>query len=615
MSRFTTRTAWLCWLSVIASLLILVPAAFATSPGGTLASAGTANPILPFSQNKQNEPAIAIDAAHQDVVVAGANDNIDLESCNAGDPTTCPFTPGVGVSGVYFSFDRGNSWTQPSYTGYTARTCLGPAACAASTPPTLASASNAGIGTIGTLPGYIEAGLVSNGDPAVAFGPKPGPDGTFSWANGSRLYYANLAGNFSADRSEQGVKGVFAVAVSRTDDVAAAAAGSNSAWMAPVIASKQSSTTFSDKEQIWADNASSSTFFGTVYICYAQFRSNGSHKNGNAPVPLTVLVSRDGGSSWDSQQLTPAGTDPNSNNATGFGISGCTVRTDSHGTAYIFGERFTAPFALPTHAEHVMLKSTDGGKSWTKAIAVQNVVDPCFVIDPVIGRCVEDGIAGARNDLAASPSVSIANGAPFGAGATNEIVDVWADGRDGLNHESVLVTYSTNGGTTWSAAAAIQGAGERGYYAAPALSPDGKDLYVVYDAFTTPYRDNTSDPRALVGVVKHADVLPSGAPSSWIELDRGAAGDPRASSQNNLQAGFLGDYVYAAATNEYGTAVWNDVRRGQDCPKLDAWRMSLRDGSSAAKPAPNSSDCPNTSATWFGNTDIFAGSYPDPNTP
>jgi hypothetical protein len=110
-----------------------------------------------------------------------------------------------------------------------------------------------------------------------------------------------------------------------------------------------------------------------------------------------------------------------------------------------------------------------------------------------------------------------------------------------------------------------------------------------------------------VGVVKHADVAPNGGVGAFTELNRSAAGDARASSANALTDEFLGDYVHAVATNSYGAAAWNDVRPGQHCPDVDAWRMSLETGASVPEPAPEQ-DCPGR----FGNTDIFGGSWPDP---
>ena len=95
-----------------------------------------------------------------------------------------------------------------------------------------------------------------------------------------------------------------------------------------MLVTKQSSTTFSDKEQIWADNAESSPFFGNAYLCLASFRSN---SQGNAaPQPLVVATSRDGGTTWTNKQVTPASNNP-FNPKQGFGRSGCTVHTDSHG--------------------------------------------------------------------------------------------------------------------------------------------------------------------------------------------------------------------------------------------------------------------------------------------
>jgi hypothetical protein len=576
--RFAAAGASLAVVLTGAGTAMAAPAADPVT--GTRVTVGS--PVTPFSQNKQNEPAVAIDASNPSVVVAGANDNIDMEACNAGDPTTCPFTPGVGVSGVYFSFNGGQTWTQPTYTGWSARDCLGPAAC---TPHT---------GPIGTLPHYVENGLVSDGDPGVAFGPKPGTNGAFSWANGSRLYYSNLTSNFGTTKRDETFKGFEGIAVSRTDDPTSAAAGTGSAWMDPVLISKQNSTTFSDKEQIWADNASSSPFFGHVYVCWADFRSN---SQGNAlPTPLIVARSSDGGSTWTQKQVGPA-----TDNGINSQPDGCTVRTDSHGNVYVFGvgSRGGTSFEM-------MYKSTDGGAHFTGPALLSTAVNP-GVIDPVIGRPVMDGVAGARNDLAFAPSADIANGAPTGADATNRIVLTWADGRQGLNNEQLMLMTSSNGGASFSGPDAVPLAtGDRPYYTAPAISPNGTDVYITYNAFTTPYRTDTSSPRGLVGVILHADVT-GGTIGAFGTVARGVVGDPRTSSQNDLQAEFLGDYVYTAATRAGAVGVWNDVRAGADCPAIDTWRASLRTATPGATPAPQA-DCPAT----FGNSDIFGAAVSDP---
>ncbi len=555
------------------------------------------SPTTPFTQNKQNEPAVTADANSPNILVAGANEEIDMEACNAGADNSCPFTPGIGVSGVYFSFDSGTTWTQPTYTGWSARNCLGVPGPDAGCAPQ--------VGPIGTVPWYYENGLVSDGDPAVAIGPKPGPDG-FQWGNGERLYYANLSANFGQTRTDQAFKGFESIAVSRSDDIAAAAGGVKNAWCtssaagcAPVLVSRQSSTTFSDKEQIWADNSAQSPHFGNVYICWASFV--GQEKGNAAPAPLEVAVSSDGGDTWTQHPISSAANNSQRNPA-----DGCTVRTDSEGNAYVFGVGTVS--SAGHQAFELMSRSTDGGKRWSTPRPVAGPVTQPGATDPVLGRPVIDGVAGARSDLAPAPSVDIANGAPTGGGATDRIVLTYVSGTLAAPH--VYFTESTDRGQMWSEPRAIEAPGDRGLFTAPAISPNGTDTYVVYNAFTTPYRTNTTDPRSLVGVVEHADssANPSTPSGAFSVLNRGVPGDPRGSSANALTGEFLGDYVYATATRTYGAAVWNDARNAADCPAVDAWRMALETGdTSVAKPAPGQ-DCPPA----FGNSDIFGGSYADP---
>jgi hypothetical protein len=558
-----------------------------------------------FSQNKQNEPAVAIDPAHPWLVAAGANDNIDMEACNAGPDTDCPFTTDVGGSGIQFSFDSGDNWMQPTYTGLTARDCLG--VVGNSDPPCVAHP-----GPIGTLPHYDDLGMVSDGDPAVVFGPLPDANGNFSWANGSRLYYANLASP-STVHEVVPFKGFEAIAVSRMDVAASVdTAGeartlveSEGSWADPVVVSKQSATTFSDKEQIWADQSEDSPFFGNAYVCWASFRSL---SGGNAlPTPLIVARSTDGGDTWRSKQVTDATNNP-FNPKKGFGRSGCTIRTDSDGVVYVMANQFAV--GLPGVGKHILIKSFNGGKNWTRPRVLFDAVDTCFAVqfDGAGFRCVMDGVAGARDDLSASPSLDIA------VGSTDFLYDTWVDGRSGSagppvnNQTQVRFAWSTTHGTSWSQRVIPIASGDRPYYSAVAVSPDGTDLYLVYNAFTNPYRNNTTSTRSLVGVILHANVTASGAPGTWSQVHRGATGDPRASAQNNVVLEFLGDYVYADATDEYGVAVWNDVRQGAVCGPVNTWRALVQQTLDLAGRPAIQQACPET----FGNTDIRAWSGADP---
>src|SRR4051812_16162891 len=415
------------------------------------------------------------------------------------------------------SLNGGQTWTQPTYTGYSARHCLGQPGDGdrpCSPDPN---------GPIGTLPDYEANGLVSDGDPAVAFGPKPGRSGGFSWASGTRLYYANLASNFPG---QQAFKGAEAIAVSHSDDLVDAAAGRNDAWSAPVIASRQSSAQFSDKEQIWADNASTSPFFGNAYVCYADFRGNGQ---GFTNQPLVVLTSRDGGATWTQNQGDAGGEQhrrPQRFRPVGLHRADRLARR---------GLCLRLPVRLRRHRGGRGRDPDDpvAGRrpTWTQPAAIFSAFDTCNFVEASIERCVEDGVGGARSDLSPAPSVDIANGAPDGAGATDRIVLTWVDGRDGLNREHVFFSTSDTRGATWSAPVRVERRGDRGYYSAPAIFPDGADVWLVYNAFTTPFRTSAVGPgnaRQLVGVLLHANAGPRGV-GAFTQVDRGASGDARAS--------------------------------------------------------------------------------------
>ena len=514
----------------------------------------TSNTTARFPTNKQNEPTIAQNPTDSNFLIAGSNDEQRQPPCGSGPvrgttlASDCSFFPGIGTSGIYTSSDAGVTWVNR--------------------------------GLLDDQAAWKTSGFLSDGDPVIAYGPKPALGGGFNYANGARAYYSTLA---SIDTA----KGTEYIAVSISDD-------NGATWAAPVIATiKTSSSDFNDKNWITVDTNALSPYFGRVYLSWTEFRS--STQRGNGSEPVMVASSSDGGATFGSpNQLSPAG-----NNGTGNGRQGSSVTTGPDGSVYV---------AFEQGSSQVVAISRNGGKSFTRPITVGPVTD------------IADPIPGANFRTNSFPTIS----ADPRSDSTSVYV-AWSTRT--ASGGRIQVATSADRGSTWGAP--VQVSKDEGYafYQGLDVTESGKVVvaYQVQNALDVT-KFGTGNAKIDVYAVSKPSTV-GGVWSDPVKLNT-ASSDPAVSAQNNLQRQFWGDYNTLVATDASAWFISTDSRTGVGCADVDAYQKYLKDNGlvlrgdmadrlsrretgvnpalsdPSVKPAP-----PVVCASQFGNTDPYVSKF------
>jgi hypothetical protein len=170
----------------------------------------------------------------------------------------------------------------------------------------------------------------------------------------------------------------------------------------------------------------------------------------------------------------------------------------------------------------------------------------------------------------------------------------WANYQGG--HGRVLLSTSTNGGATWSTAAALDVPGRTAFFPGVAVSPDGSTVTVATQALD----DVPAGTAPGAGVVSYDSYLAestNGGAFGGPVLISTASSDPDGGSTNSLRSQFQGDYNTLISDNAHAWFIWTDARNAASCDAVDAFRSGT-----ASKPSVPDS-CPDN----FGNTDVVVG--------
>src|SRR5437016_5294643 len=325
-----------------------------------------------------------------------------------------------------------------------------------------------------------------------------------------------------------------------------------------------------DRESGYADNNTSSPFFGRMYVSWNDFDSNGA---------LKVTYSTDNGSTWHSPIQLASGTP--------F-IRDVQITADKvTGDVYIAGMD-EGGGGFPHNNSNLIFRSTDGGNTWSNTYTGPSFPGPGVTAVGYFACMFTDGGGYWRHEGWGEP------------GAYNGVVHyVYAQHGAGSDPGDVYYIRSTDRGQTFSAALKLNTDATTRPQWQPNLSvsPSGTVLAVWYDA------------RESAGCTRGSSAVPCYRMWARRSTDNGASwlsdqtfsdvvSPLPAQPDPGIQATYAGDYDYASSSPNQHTHAWVDGRVSiSGSSQQDAFHDRQPVGAPSPTPTPTVTPTPTPTPT------------------
>src|SRR5215467_2406635 len=312
---------------------------------------------------------------------------------------------------------------------------------------------------------------------------------------------------------------------------------------------------FEDKPYLVVDTNPSSPFLNSVYIVWTRFHFDSADNYLESPIFFSA--SRDTGATWSPpMEISGANRALCTFSGTPLPYDG-RCREDQFGSPVVASDGTLFVAFVNDQAindgnfrnQYLVVKSTDGGASWTAPVRASDIIHD-GVSDYPINVNGRQTLSNSQFRVNSAGNLSINNN-------SGELFIVWSDNRHGTAADTNTDVFmvSSPDGANWSAPNAISTAANDQFYPWCAVAPGG--------ALSVSFMDRSYDPAN----VKYGITLARrhGGSVHAQRVDTGLSDPNHArwfSSATGGKTTFLGDYTGLAVDgNGVAHPVWTDMRR------------------------------------------------------